>query len=86
MTHVHAGRELFLEEMRDLRVDVSRETRDRLEALVLTLGRWQKAINLIGKTTLADVWVRHVLDSAQIVPLIPQEVQSLTDLVGYEPS
>ncbi|MBS0521120.1 MAG: 16S rRNA (guanine(527)-N(7))-methyltransferase RsmG, partial [Proteobacteria bacterium] len=49
MSHVHAGRELFLEEMRELGVDVSRETRDRLEALVLTLGRWQKAINLVGR-------------------------------------
>ena len=49
MSHIHAGRELFLEEMQELRVDVSRETRDQLEALVHTLGRWQKAINLVGK-------------------------------------
>jgi len=79
MSHIHAGRELFLEEMRDLRVDVSRETRDQLEALVLTLGRWQKTINLIGKATLEDVWTRHILDSAQLVPLIPRE-GSLADL------
>ena len=58
--------------MRDLRVDVSRETRDQLEALVHTLGRWQKAINLVGKATLDDIWVRHVLDSAQLMPLIPK--------------
>lgn len=80
MSHVHAGRELFLEEMRELGVDVSRETRDRLEALVLTLGRWQKAINLVGRATLADIWIRHVLDSAQLAPLIPREAKSLTDL------
>ncbi len=71
---------MFLEEMRELRVDVSRETRDQLEALVLTLGRWQKAINLIGKATLEDVWTRHLLDSAQLVPLIPKEAKSLADL------
>jgi len=80
MSHVHAGRELFLEEMRDLRVDVSRETRDQLEALVYTLGRWQKAINLVGKTTLEDVWTRHVLDSAQLLPLIPKNAKTLVDL------
>jgi 16S rRNA (guanine527-N7)-methyltransferase len=80
MSHIHAGRELFLEEMRDLRVDVSRETRDQLEALVLTLGRWQKAINLIGKATLEDVWTRHILDSAQLAPLIPKDARSLVDL------
>src|SRR6478672_13817197 len=66
--------------MREIRVDVSRETRDRLEALVLTLGRWQKAVNLVGKATLEDIWVRHILDSAQLVPLIPKKAQSLVDL------
>jgi 16S rRNA (guanine527-N7)-methyltransferase len=71
---------MFLEEMRDLRVDVSRETRDQLEAMVHTLGRWQKAINLVGKATLEDIWVRHVLDSAQLVPLIPKEARTLADL------
>ena len=80
MSHIHAGRELFLEEMRALRVDVSRETRDQLETLVYTLGRWQKAINLVGKTTLAEVWTRHILDSAQLLPLIPQDARALVDL------
>jgi 16S rRNA (guanine527-N7)-methyltransferase len=80
MSHIHAGRELFLEEMRELRVDVSRETRDQLEALVHTLGRWQKAINLVGKGTLEDIWVRHVLDSAQLFPLIPKQAKTLVDL------
>src|SRR6202000_989009 len=80
MSHIHAGRDLFLEEMRDLKVDVSRETRDRLEAMVFTLGRWQKAINLVGKATLEEVWTRHILDSAQVAPLIPKEAKSLTDL------
>lgn len=80
MSHIHAGREMFLEEMRDLRVDVSRETRDQLEALTLTLGRWQKAINLVGKATLEDIWVRHILDSAQLAPLIPRTAKNLTDL------
>jgi 16S rRNA (guanine527-N7)-methyltransferase len=71
---------MFLEEMQDLRVAVSRETRDQLEALVHTLGRWQKAINLVGKATLEDIWVRHVLDSAQLVPLIPKNAETLADL------
>src|SRR5579883_742333 len=80
MSHIHTGREMFLKEMRDLRVDVSRETRDRLEAMVHALGRWQKAINLVGKATLEEVWTRHILDSAQAAPLIPEEAKSLTDL------
>jgi 16S rRNA (guanine527-N7)-methyltransferase len=80
MSHIHSGREMFLEEMQDLRVDVSRETRDQLEALTLTLGRWQKAINLVGKGTLGEIWTRHILDSAQLLPLIPKEAKTLVDL------
>ena len=80
MSHIHAGREQFLREMLQLGIDVSRETGDRLEALVSTLERWQKAINLIGRTTLGDVWRRHVLDSAQLKLLISVEAKTLVDL------
>ena len=80
MSSNQVGREQFLREMRQLRVDVSRETGDRLEALVTTLERWQKAINLVGKTTMGDVWRRHILDSAQLKGLIPAEAKTLTDL------
>jgi len=66
--------------MADLLADVSRETRRQLEVLVETLERWQKAINLVGKTTLDGVWKRHILDSAQLVPLIPAEAKTLADL------
>ena len=48
--------------------------------MVDILGRWQKTINLIGKGTLEDVWTRHILDSAQLLPLIPAEAKTLTDL------
>jgi 16S rRNA (guanine527-N7)-methyltransferase len=76
----HAGRKQFLTEIQRLGIDVSRETGDRLETLVDTLERWQKAINLVGRNTLGDVWHRHVLDSAQLKPLIPEGVKTLTDL------
>jgi 16S rRNA (guanine527-N7)-methyltransferase len=80
MAPVQSGRDRFLQEMRDLGVDVSRETLEQLEALVATLVRWQKAINLVGRATIEDVWTRHVLDSAQLVPFIPAEAKSLADL------
>ena len=59
---------------------VSRETRRQLEILVETLERWQKAINLVGRTTLDGAWRRHIIDSAQVVPLIPAEAKTLADL------
>jgi 16S rRNA (guanine527-N7)-methyltransferase len=80
MSPVQGGPERFVREMRELGVDVSRETRDQLETLVNTLARWQKAINLVGRTTVEDVWTRHVLDSAQLEPLIPPEAATLADL------
>jgi 16S rRNA (guanine527-N7)-methyltransferase len=80
MAPAQNGRDRFLREMRELGVDVSRETPDQLDALVETLVRWQKAINLVGKGTLEGVWTRHVLDSAQLAPLIPTDAKSLADL------
>src|SRR5216683_5066790 len=80
MSHIQPGREQFLREMQQLGVDVSRETTNRLEALVSTLERWQKAINLVGRATMDDVWLRHVLDSAQLKGLIPDGAKTLTDL------
>src|SRR5512139_2081179 len=80
MASTPSGQNRFLRGMRELGVDVSRETLDQLQALVDTLVRWQKAINLVGRTTIEDVWTRHILDSAQLAPLIPTEAKSLADL------
>ncbi len=44
---------------------------DRLEAYLAHLEKWQRAINLVGPKTLADPWRRHILDSAQLMPLLP---------------
>jgi 16S rRNA (guanine527-N7)-methyltransferase len=47
--------------------NVSRETLDRLIVYADLLVKWQKAINLVGKSTLPDLWRRHMLDSAQLL-------------------
>ena len=60
--------------------DVSRETWGQLEAYVEILLKWQKAINLIGPATIDDVWIRHILDSAQIVPHVPAAAKRLVDM------
>ncbi|WP_448205197.1 16S rRNA (guanine(527)-N(7))-methyltransferase RsmG [Azospirillum sp. sgz302134] len=59
---------------------VSRETLDRLAAYEATLRKWQPKINLVGPSTLPDAWRRHFLDSAQLLPLIPESVRVLVDL------
>lgn len=59
---------------------VSRETLARLEAYVALLASWSTRINLVGRDTLADPWRRHILDSAQLQPLVPRVAHSLVDL------
>lgn len=60
--------------------NVSRETLDRLTIYADLLRAWQPRINLVGPSTLADLWRRHMLDSAQIAPLVPDNTRSLVDL------
>ncbi|MFI3902311.1 16S rRNA (guanine(527)-N(7))-methyltransferase RsmG [Ochrobactrum sp. S1502_03] len=50
---------------------VSRETTERLIAFEALFRKWSSAINLASPSTLADLWSRHILDSAQIFPLAP---------------
>lgn len=59
---------------------VSRETLARLEAYAELLVNWSARINLVGTTTLGDLWRRHFLDSAQLLPHVPEGTQSLIDL------
>jgi 16S rRNA (guanine527-N7)-methyltransferase len=60
--------------------NVSRESMARLENYVALLLDWQKHINLIAPSTIADVWQRHVVDSLQIIPHIPAGTQAIADL------
>lgn len=60
--------------------DVSRETFERLETYADLLVQWQGALNLVGPKTLDDLWRRHMLDSAQLFPLVPRGVGPLFDL------
>lgn len=53
-------------------VDVSRETLERLETYAAALTKWNPRINLVAKSTLADLWTRHFLDSAQVFDLAPE--------------
>ncbi|MCX2695293.1 16S rRNA (guanine(527)-N(7))-methyltransferase RsmG [Ochrobactrum chromiisoli] len=50
---------------------VSRETTERLIAFEALFRKWCSAINLASPSTLADLWSRHILDSAQVFPLAP---------------
>ena len=52
---------------------VSRETAEKLRAFVELLLRWNRRINLVSARSAEDVWRRHVLDSLQLLPLLPAD-------------
>jgi len=60
--------------------NVSRETLERLSAYVDLLEQWNRRINLVGRNTMGDLWRRHILDAAQLWPLLPPRTRVLVDL------
>ena len=74
------GSEGLAEAMAALGHPVSRETLERLAIYADLLTRWTRRINLVGPNTLPDLWRRHLLDSLQLMPLIPAGAGTLVDL------
>jgi len=60
--------------------NVSRETLSRLKAYVGLLEDWNSRHNLVSPGSLADVWRRHVWDSAQLLRFLPENTQTIADL------
>ena len=60
-------------------INVSRETIERLERYAALLIKWNKTVNLVGRSTIADLWRRHMLDSAQLFPYLPKSAGRLVD-------
>ncbi len=56
---------------------VSRETYDRLKEFETLFAKWNSRINLAAASTLSDLWMRHILDSAQLARLAPGELHWL---------
>jgi 16S rRNA (guanine527-N7)-methyltransferase len=48
---------------------VSRETHAVLHSFVEEFQRWNRVTNLVAQSTVPDIWSRHFLDSAQLIPL-----------------
>lgn len=51
--------------------DVPRETMPLFDAYAERLAAWQAHTNLVGPSTLPDIWNRHFRDSAQLLSLAP---------------
>jgi len=61
-------------------LNLSRSQVERLETYAALLVKWQKKINLISPATVSDLWRRHMLDSAQLWPLLAESDQVIADI------
>jgi len=61
-------------------IQVSRETIISLKYYESHLKIANERLNLVGKTTINNVWIRHFLDSAQVVDFIDENDKSLVDI------
>jgi 16S rRNA (guanine527-N7)-methyltransferase len=60
--------------------DVSRETIDLLGRYVALLTQENERQNLIARSTIDDIWQRHIADSAQLVRFAPRPDSSWLDI------
>ena len=61
-------------------LNVPRETIDQLSVYLSLLAKWQSRINLVSSATLFDSWHRHILDSAQLLVLLPENGAHILDI------
>ena len=56
------------------------DIRAKLQTYQDLLVKWQKTVNLVSNSTLADAWKRHFEDSLQILDCIPEGTKVLADI------
>jgi 16S rRNA (guanine527-N7)-methyltransferase len=61
-------------------LNVSRETIDKFQLYLTLLEKWQRRINLVSDSTLADAWQRHILDSGQLAAYYPPYTRQILDV------
>ncbi len=79
-THGHLSRPTLPVKHTSAWLCVSRETQSRLGRFVDLVQKWGRTINLIGDREPEAIWDRHVLDSLQLLPLIPADARWGVDL------
>jgi 16S rRNA (guanine527-N7)-methyltransferase len=61
-------------------LNVSRETINKFQLYLTLLKKWQRRINLVSNSTLADAWRRHILDSGQLAAYYPPQTRQILDV------
>jgi 16S rRNA (guanine527-N7)-methyltransferase len=53
-----------------INIDINEDKLNKLEKYANLLKKWNNSYNLVGKSTLAEIYSRHILDSLQLVQYI----------------
>ena len=72
---ITADRDLVIEKLR-----LSSFVVEKLDEYVSLLEAEQERMNLIGASTLPNIWIRHILDSAQLFQIFRSSDETILDL------
>jgi 16S rRNA (guanine527-N7)-methyltransferase len=64
----------------DFGLDVSRETYERLSVYEGLLKKWNPVINLVSKSSISELRIRHFIDSTQVFSLMPEAAKTWVDI------
>ncbi len=54
--------------------------KELLQEYMSLVIKWQKAVNLVSSKEINNLWIRHILDSAQLYFFIPNQAKVLVDM------
>ena len=74
------ARELFIRGLDMLRISYSEEQLEAFSFFLVELKKWNKAYNLTGLRTDAEIIIKHFLDSLLFHKVLPGEVRTVADI------
>lgn len=60
--------------------ELTSETLGALTILADLVTKWTRRINLVSRSSVESLWLRHIVDSAQLLPLCPPTARRFVDL------
>ena len=61
-------------------LDLDADALARLDAYAALLVKWQARVNLVGPSTVPELWDRHLFDCGQLQRWVPSGTRSLVDM------
>jgi 16S rRNA (guanine527-N7)-methyltransferase len=74
------ARELFIKGLEMLRISYTEEQLDAFSLFLAELKKWNRAYNLTGLQTDADIVIKHFLDSLLFHKVLPGDIRTVADI------